>query len=73
MYSVDEARRGRKRDEGNFFGVASCTGVEELVGTCRFPVGPRHMAGSVRDCVEFRGNVIRLPRRMYRILFCGVC
>ena len=38
----------------------------------RFPVGTRHIVGSVRDCVEFCGIFFRVPWRMHQIRFCSV-
>ena len=68
--AVDNARQDRERGDGTSFDTASCAEVEE---PWRFPVGLRHISGSVRDCVKFRGKVFRVPWRMRRILFCSVC
>ena len=38
----------------------------------RFTIGLRHIAGSVRDCVEFRGKFFCVPWRMHRIRFFSV-
>ena len=57
MNAINNVRRDGERVEGTSFDAASCAEVEEPVGTLEDPVGPRHILGSVRDCVKFRGKV----------------
>ena len=54
MNAINNARQDVERGKVTLFDAASCAEVEE---PWRFPVGPRDIAGSVRDCVKFRGKV----------------
>ena len=49
-------RRDGERGKVTLFDAASCTEVEEPIGTLEVSCWYYQIAGSVRDCVELRGK-----------------